>query len=103
MADEALIEEVEKLQKLQQEGTSGDLKQNNNNMLEDDQFMALSNTSSITKTKKRKSCDASEQIVRSTPCEKGEDNSVVRVSALQNLSKDTATGEVSLLHLRNEN
>ncbi|KAF7822339.1 recF/RecN/SMC N terminal domain-containing protein isoform X1 [Senna tora] len=84
--DETLLEEIEKFR---QEGTSSDLKQNNNNILEDDQVPANSNTSSKRKTRKRIRDDASEKIVRSTPSENGKDNSVVREPAVQNLCKET--------------
>ncbi|KAE9595243.1 hypothetical protein Lal_00018824 [Lupinus albus] len=50
--NEALSEEVEKLRKLQQERTSGDLN-NNKVMAEDDQFRATSNSSSRRMTRKR--------------------------------------------------
>ncbi|KAL6561006.1 hypothetical protein OROGR_003796 [Orobanche gracilis] len=51
-SDEALSEEVERLRKLQQERTSGDLNNNSKVMAEDDQFRATSNSSSRRMTRK---------------------------------------------------
>ncbi|CAL0314689.1 unnamed protein product [Lupinus luteus] len=51
--NEVLSEEVEKLRKLQQERTSGDLNNNSKAMAEDDQLRATSNSSSRRMTRKR--------------------------------------------------
>lgn len=101
LADEVLLEEIEKFKKLHQEEISGDLKQSNHNMVDDDHFEAIPNTSSETKTKKRKRHDASEKIIMSTPCEIGKDSSVLGDSAVQNLCQESANVEVSLLPQKN--
>ncbi|XP_028782890.1 uncharacterized protein LOC114738979 isoform X2 [Neltuma alba] len=92
--NEALIEEIEKFQKLHPDGHSGNLKQNNNKMHEDDELRALSNTSSMRRTRKRARNDASEEIDRSTPYGNAADNSVARDSAAQNLCNETAIAEL---------
>lgn len=92
--NEVLIEEIGKFQKLHQDGNSGNLKQNNNKMREGDELHSISNTSSVRKTRKRTRHDALEEIDRSIPCGKAEDNSVARDSATQNLCNETAIGEL---------
>lgn len=94
MADEVLIEEIGKFQKLHQDGNCGNLKQNNNKT--DDEIRSMSNTSSIRKTRKRTRSDASKETDRSTPCRNVEDNSVVQDSAAQNLCNETAMDVVSI-------
>ncbi|XP_028778044.1 uncharacterized protein LOC114734590 [Neltuma alba] len=92
--NEALIEEIGRFQKLHQDGSSGNLKQINNKMHEDDELRAISITSSIRRTRKRTRNDASEEIDRSKPCGNAENNSVARDSAAQNLCNETAIGEL---------
>lgn len=95
MADEALSEEVEKLRKLQHEGTSRDLNNNSKVMMEDGQFKAISNSSSIRMTRKRSKQAALEKESRFISFENREDNSVVREST-QNVCKETASAKVSI-------
>lgn len=94
MADEVLIEEIGRFQKLHQDGNSGNLKQNNNKT--DDEIRSMSNTSSIRKTRKRTRSDASKETDRYTPCRNVEDNSVAQDSAAQNLCNETAMDVVSI-------
>ncbi|XP_061339654.1 uncharacterized protein LOC133286276 isoform X2 [Gastrolobium bilobum] len=85
--NEALSEEVEKLQKLQQEGTSGDLNNNSKVIAEDDQFKAISNSSSRRMMRKRSRKDALEEEARFISRENVEGNSLEREST-QNFCKE---------------
>lgn len=94
MADEALFEEVAKLQKQLKEGTSGDLNNNSKVMNKDDQFKDTSNCSSVRMTRKRMRQVALEKEARFISCENDEGNSVEREST-QNFHKETAPDMVS--------
>ena len=88
MADEALIEEIGKFQKLQKDGNSGNLKQKNDKTCEDYELRSMSNTSSMRQTRKRTRSFALKETDKSTPRGNAEDNSVAPGSAARNLCRD---------------
>ncbi|KAJ1426795.1 hypothetical protein SESBI_10047 [Sesbania bispinosa] len=90
--NEALSEEVEKLQKLLQEGSSGDLDNNSKVMTEDDHFEGISNSSSRKMTRKRTRKDALEKEARLISCENDQGDSAEKEST-QNFCKETASGK----------
>ncbi|KAI4352300.1 hypothetical protein L6164_006565 [Bauhinia variegata] len=94
---EALSEEVEKFRKLHREGSLGNSKNNNDNIPEDNQFMANSISPSRRVTRKRSRLDSPENQGRSEFTSEfggnSEDDSVVRESS-QNLLKETTSGEL---------
>ncbi|KAJ1414857.1 hypothetical protein SESBI_18532 [Sesbania bispinosa] len=90
--NEALSEEVEKLQKLLQEGSSGDLDNNSKVMTEDDHFEGVSNSSSRKMTRKRTRKDALEKEARLISCENDQGDSAEKEST-QNFCKETASGK----------
>ncbi|TKY65586.1 hypothetical protein E2542_SST08446 [Spatholobus suberectus] len=91
--NEALSEEVEKLLKLLQKGTSHDLNNNSKITTMDDQFKANSNRSSIRMTRKRTRLNALEKDARFISFENNGGNSVERESA-QNTCRETASGKL---------
>ncbi|XP_020230925.1 uncharacterized protein LOC109811560 [Cajanus cajan] len=86
--NEVLSEEIEKLLRLRQEGTSQDLNNNSKIMTVDDN----SNSDSLRMTRKRKRQNALEKEARLISFE-NEGNSVERES-MQSASKETASGEL---------
>ncbi|KAG5003135.1 hypothetical protein JHK86_027274 [Glycine max] len=91
--NEALSEEVEKLLKLRQEGTSHDLNYNSKIMTLDDQFKA-NYSSSVRMTRKRTRQNALEKEARLISFENDQANSVEREST-ENTCKETASGKES--------
>ncbi|KAH1137140.1 hypothetical protein AAZX31_10G065000 [Glycine max] len=90
--NEALSEEVEKLLKLRQEGTSHDLNYNSKIMTLDDQFKA-NYSSSVRMTRKRTRQNALEKEARLISFENDQANSVEREST-ENTCKETASGKL---------
>lgn len=97
MADEALIEEIEKLLK---EGTSGGSNKSSK-VTGDDQFKDNSNSTSGRVTRKRKGKDALEKEERYISCENSEGYSTEIVTP-QNLCKETASDKVNIQNLKFE-
>lgn len=93
--NEALLEEVEKLQKLLKEGTSGDLNNSSKVMNMNDQFNNTPNNSSMRMTRKRRrqEQDALDKEARSIPCEIDEGNSVER-EPTQSFLKENASNKL---------
>ncbi|XP_014518115.1 uncharacterized protein LOC106775498 isoform X1 [Vigna radiata var. radiata] len=89
--NEALSEEVEKLQQLCQEGASQDLNNSRRIVAVDDQFKANSNRSYVRMTRKRIRQNALKDEARFISFENDQVNSVERES-MHNACKETASG-----------
>lgn len=100
MSDKVLLEEVERLKKLQQDDALSSQKDRNNRELStprDDQIVSqeLYDSSSGTLTSKRRRCSETETGM-ATPCGSGQDNAILIASASLNKEGLTSSAHVSI-------